>query len=610
MPPVKRIKKIEINQVKGISNTIFDVELIPNKPTILVAPNGFGKSSFAVAFHSLRPSKLEIEDEHAHNGNAGAMPEIVITSTMDDGSEETLTANSGMNEISAAFSVYVIRSALKPRARVHKIQGNSIATASINVPDIELIGKIPPKHPLVYSYTESKQTFGSNGKAIPNISDVLKDVKLMLKIAQVDFSKEDRTGTRSSIARFRNHVNSRSGTTAQIIAAVDTAEIELLRQIDHIREIADIVKEFDTGKFGNQVNALCAAIQICELHKEKKEEFKACIKHFSYLHDKEYYVTKLKPLKATWKNIAPVEADNRLVLRFPLANQISNGERDTLCLVAELLRARRQLKKDRCILVIDEVFDYLDDANLVACQYHLTQMIPQWKQEGRQLFPLILTHLDPSYFNNFTFKDQKVVYLSRYNKCPETYVKEMILRRHDASIETDISKFFLHFHPSDRDLSAKFHTLGLYFEISTANKFNAYVKTQLDRYISKRNYDPISVCCAVRNALERAVYQKLDTADKPAFLDIHKTRDKLDWALEKGIDLPEQFFLLAVIYNEAVHIKSHRDALTPLFSKLENLTIRHMIEEVMKFCAETESHFAPPPAIPLPTPSSATVVAV
>ena len=157
--------------------------------------------------------------------------------------------------------------------------------------------------------------------------------------------------------------------------------------------------------------SLLAAIQVCDLHREKKAEFKACIKYFHYLVEKGYFVEKFKPFKATWKNIAPMETSNGLVLSFPKANQISNGERDTLCLVAALLKARRKLQKGSSILIIDEVFDYLDDAKKYfgKAQYHLTQMIAQWKAEGRQLFPLILTHLDPSYFKNFTFKDQKVV---------------------------------------------------------------------------------------------------------------------------------------------------------------------------------------------------------
>ncbi len=56
-----KIKSIEIKNVKGIGNHTFQLDLIPNKPNILVAPNGFGKSSFGIAFDSLYRNKIELD---------------------------------------------------------------------------------------------------------------------------------------------------------------------------------------------------------------------------------------------------------------------------------------------------------------------------------------------------------------------------------------------------------------------------------------------------------------------------------------------------------------------------------------------------------------------
>ena len=44
-----KIKSIEIENIKGISHAKYDLGIIPNKPNLIVAPNGFGKSSFATA---------------------------------------------------------------------------------------------------------------------------------------------------------------------------------------------------------------------------------------------------------------------------------------------------------------------------------------------------------------------------------------------------------------------------------------------------------------------------------------------------------------------------------------------------------------------------------
>jgi len=43
------LKVIEIENIKGISHKRFQLDILPNKPSLLVAPNGFGKSSIAVA---------------------------------------------------------------------------------------------------------------------------------------------------------------------------------------------------------------------------------------------------------------------------------------------------------------------------------------------------------------------------------------------------------------------------------------------------------------------------------------------------------------------------------------------------------------------------------
>lgn len=54
-----RIKKIEIKNIKGFKNYQFSPNqyLIPNKPNLFVAPNGFGKSSITTAFNALLKTK-------------------------------------------------------------------------------------------------------------------------------------------------------------------------------------------------------------------------------------------------------------------------------------------------------------------------------------------------------------------------------------------------------------------------------------------------------------------------------------------------------------------------------------------------------------------------
>ncbi|MDQ6988542.1 MAG: hypothetical protein Q9M19_01575, partial [Mariprofundaceae bacterium] len=58
------IENITIENVKGIEHKSFDLNILPNRPSLLVAPNGFGKSSFATAFDSLLTTRMDLHDDH------------------------------------------------------------------------------------------------------------------------------------------------------------------------------------------------------------------------------------------------------------------------------------------------------------------------------------------------------------------------------------------------------------------------------------------------------------------------------------------------------------------------------------------------------------------
>ncbi len=298
--------------------------------------------------------------------------------------------------------------------------------------------------------------------------------------------------------------------------------------------------------------------------------------------EKAAYIEDFTALKGTWRNIQPKETGDGLVIAFPKANQISNGERDIICFVAQLKKAKLQLKKNKTIiLVIDEIFDYLDDANLVACQYYLTQMISELKSEGRQIFPLIMTHLNPGLFRNFTFSDQKICYLNKI-AIVDKAVESIISKRDDPTISDAISKHFLHFHSDDIDLSNEFQALGLPAGLATASQFSVHCTNQLQRYVEGKNFDPLAVCSGVRRQVEKLSFELIEKEFQGEFLSTHKTVNKLQFAQSTGVTVPEVYFLLAVIYNDAMHVRPNQDNFSGLGAKLANLTIKHMISTLIE----------------------------
>lgn len=98
-----KITGIEITNVKGIKH----LDLIPNKPNIFVAPNGFGKSSLGIGFNSMKRNKLELEDKDYHLNNNANRP-ILSVKVKDATGERTLTADNTQNTIINEIDIFVI----------------------------------------------------------------------------------------------------------------------------------------------------------------------------------------------------------------------------------------------------------------------------------------------------------------------------------------------------------------------------------------------------------------------------------------------------------------------------------------------------------------------
>ena len=88
--------------------------------------------------------------------------------------------------------------------------------------------------------------------------------------------------------------------------------------------------------------------------------------------------------------------------------------------------------------------------------------------------------------------------------------------------------------------------------------------------------------------MKSIVIKKLQQEFQNEFLVTHKTKAKLSFAEEKGIEIPEIFYLLGIIYNEGFHINNNQDWITPLRSKLDNIIIKNMIQEVIKTTEKKE----------------------
>lgn len=132
------INRIEINNIKGIEHLVINQNIQPNRPNILVAPNGFGKSSFALAFKTLVANKIVLKPEEEPNPINGEPSVILSLST-----GQTISANKDSNTIRDLFTIHVVTNPLLPTAKAQRFGKIVTAKASMNIEPTVVIKTIP-----------------------------------------------------------------------------------------------------------------------------------------------------------------------------------------------------------------------------------------------------------------------------------------------------------------------------------------------------------------------------------------------------------------------------------------------------------------------------------
>lgn len=579
-----QIKSIQIKNVRGIQNKTIPLDMLPNKPSILVAPNGSGKSSFAFAFQWLNRFRLKLEMDDAYEGNVNNKPQLIITT--DEPDNNTYIADENVNNVSKKFGIFVINNCLKASSPGQK-NGVLMGKAKITIPDIKLLGEKPNDVNLIDDFDEVYDTADLPQGFLPLINVLVNNNRFM---ASCDLDKLKIKVRQAKVINDQlEQIKTYTGTVADRQLKVESINKAVLEEIPAIRYAKNLLKSFCVNN--SDTKLLLKAIRLVTLAYRKKQDFKSRIDIANYKINEDSTRKLFDALKKTWKDIKPHRDHGKLILRIGDAQRISNGERDILILLGMLQKAKNSFTKRDNILVIDEVFDYLDDANLVAAQHYVNTFIKDLKDEGKNIYPIILSHINPIYFRTFAFRDMKVYYLNplQYPNASDNMMK--VVRKRDELERQDkdkadlISKYMLHYHP---DYSRSMEdVIGMndpnWNDIPT---FKAYCLRQTEECLKGKRYDSLAVCVALREMIEKYCYQKLETENqKKKFLDdSFGTENKINYVETFNIVLPETFSLLGLIYNDPLHPnnKNKIDLRQTLYSRLENNTIKGMISEIKK----------------------------
>lgn len=275
---MNRINKIKISYVKGIKDEEFVLDLIPNKPSILVAPNGFGKSSFATAFDSLKESGLVVDKKYFYMNSSKYKP-ILNMEIEYDGIKKSLKADDSTNNINGEFGVFVINSQLCAKA---KSFGAKITASSLGIKDVKIIEKVPSKETLEIDLKEIKNWFGTNSKILPNVKEVLSNKNIVLLYEKVDVIKS-LLGKRSlmKLREILDIVNNLEGSTEQVLKEVNNNLQSDWIDLDICQKIFDIVGIL---KFSIQTEFLETAnfllgLQLVHIYEINQKRFSKVVKY-------------------------------------------------------------------------------------------------------------------------------------------------------------------------------------------------------------------------------------------------------------------------------------------------------------------------------------------
>ena len=583
-----QIKSIQIKNVRGIEDKTIYLDMIPNKPSILVAPNGSGKSSFAFAFQWLNRLRLKLEKDDAYDGDVNNKPQLIITT--DEPNNNTYIADENANNVSKKFGIFVINNGLRASSPGQH-NGVLMGKAKITIPDIELLGKRPNDINLIDNFDEVYDTADLPQGFLPLINDLVSNNRFM---ASCDLDKLRIKAKQAKVVNEQiEQIKTYTGTVAERHLTVESCNKAVLEEIPAIQYAENVLRRFYGNGNGNNndTKLLLKAIRLVTLMYRKNQDFKSRVEFACYKINEDSTRKLFDSLKKTWKDIKPHREHDKLILRIGDAQRISNGERDILILLGMLQKAKISFTKPDNILVIDEVFDYLDDANLVAAQHYVNTFIKDLKDKGKNIYPIILSHINPIYFRTFAFQDMKVYYFNplQYPNASDNMMK-VVRKRYELETQNKenanlISKYMLHYHP---DYSRSMDdVIGMnnpnWNNIPT---FKAYCFRQTEEYLIGRRYDALAVCVALREMIEKYCYQKLETEEqKTYFLDKYfGTENKINYVEKFNIVLPETFSLLGLIYNDPLHPnnKNKIDLRQTLYSRLENNTIKGMISEIKK----------------------------
>ena len=577
------IKGITIKNVKGHSNlSLSFTDLVANYVSIFVAPNGFGKSTIAQSFKSLKANKLELNKDDFFENKVENIPEIELNIILEEAGRLKLTANPEKNELKEYLYTDVITSLLTAKTAS---AGGPVKYAKMAMKNIVLYDSIPSKVEFPYDIKVFRRSWKILSKHFVDLKELLKDTENLYLIYE-NYSLFNGFYSKKRSQKLTEEFYY-SVSEIGIEASFVYNEHGLTNNSDFI-EICRIVKSFRRIEqyYSTELEFVLTILQIISVTELKKSDLRGYIKRIQYEKIKVELNEQLEIFNTTNRTIKAKEKSGKFIVEFLSPNKISNGERDVLSFIASLTLFKIKINKNVGILIIDEIFDYLDGGNLLVAQFYLAKLIEELKAEGKFIFPIVLTHLDPMLFKNFYLKRQRIHYLKHCSYREDEGIINLLLYRNNKNDLSDkVQKYLLHYHNDNYVFTNEEKTILNCIEHRSSYSFYEAAQQELEKYLNNQEYSPLMVLCATRIMIEKQIFDLItDDNAKEDFLSIHTTNKKILFAESKGVNIPGEYYLLQPLYNDGLHLNQNtsetQNKIISSYLKLNNHVVSSILQRL------------------------------
>lgn len=599
--------KFKIRNVKGFGDvpTEITLNLNPKKLNFVVAPNGVGKTSFTTAFNCLVNGKIDVPHEYKHKKQKGAAASLSIKTGDND-----WVANGRSNKISAEWNPFVINSRIHTSIDAVAVERGAMVNEPITkVVPICAKENIPARIMIPYNFKAIQAGFGLKKSALKDFSTSINTVKFLIALKKslpclYQFNNYEMPKNR--ITQLVDIINAKEGNVRSLRSKMTDANFKTIEQYKQYKVFKDAFRSI-IGDDAHKLDYFLLFYQLFKVYTTNSQEIKNAILWADYEFNKKQIEIDLECVKCPWRGASLREDDNKLFIDYPLVDEYSNGQRDIMTLYTQLLLFKQGLSDNKkYILILDEVFDYLDDANLLAAQYFLSSLLDKDNVKST-IYIILLTHLDPEYYRTYVLKHLiNVQYLYPQQPIPNINMKCFIGYRgwlKQASNEDrdkeqlykNISNYLFHYHPTDCNYREEIRTHQ--YERHPArvawgekSVLYNYLIEEVNKYLNGQDYDPYAIAFAVRVRVEKIVYDLIpDDAIKLEFLAANESHDKIKVCVNHNIQIPIFYMMVIAIGNEANHLheKNGEYQEKEMVYKLKNNIIKKIISHIFSHTDNT-----------------------